>query len=80
MLLIELATAEYRAGQFADSLAHSVAAADTAGLAGRSDLIGAAALVVRGVGHPAVATLLSLCDRARPLAGAPPRCARGCWP
>ncbi len=72
VLLIELATAEYRAGQFADSLAHSVAAADTAGLAGRSDLIGAAALVVRGVGHPAVATtLLSLCDRALATGGCP---------
>ena len=71
-LLIELATAEYRAGQFADSLAHSVAAADAAGLAGRPDLIGAAALVVRGVGHPAVATtLLSLCDRALAGGGCP---------
>ena len=65
VLLIELATAEYRAGQFADSLAHSVAAADTAGLAGRPDLVAAAALVLRGVGHAAVATtLLGLCDRA----------------
>ena len=65
MLLIELATAEYRAGQFADSLAHSVAAADTAGPAGRPDLVAAAALVLRGVGHAAVATtLLGLCDRA----------------
>ena len=65
MLLIELATAEYRAGQFADSLAHSVAAADTAEPAGRPDLVAAAALVLRGVGHAAVATtLLGLCDRA----------------
>jgi DNA-binding CsgD family transcriptional regulator len=64
-LLIELATAEYRAGQLADSLAHSVAAADTAGPAGRPDLVAAAALVLRGVGHATVATtLLSLCDRA----------------
>ena len=64
-LLIELATAEYRAGRFADSLAHSVAAADAAGPAGRPDLVAAAALVVRGVGHPAVATtLVELCDRA----------------
>jgi DNA-binding CsgD family transcriptional regulator len=64
-LLIELATAEYRAGRFADSLAHSVAAADAAGAAGRLDLVAAAALVVRGVGHPAVAaTLVELCDRA----------------
>ena len=64
-LLIELATAEYRAGRFADSLAHSVAAADAAGPAGRPDMVAAAALVVRGVGHPAVATtLVELCDRA----------------
>ena len=64
-LLIELATAEYRAGRFADSLAHSVAAADAAGPAGRLDMVAAAALVVRGVGHPAVATtLVELCDRA----------------
>ena len=63
-LLIELATAEYRAGRFADSLAHSVAAADAAG-PGRPDMVAAAALVVRGVGHPAVATtLVELCDRA----------------
>ncbi len=64
-LLIELATAEYRAGRFADSLAHSVAAADAAGTAGQPDMVAAAALVVRGVGHPAVATtLVELCDRA----------------
>ena len=65
VLLIELATAQYRAGQFADSLAHSVAAADSAEPAGRPDLVAAAALVLRGVGHAAVATtLLGLCDRA----------------
>jgi DNA-binding CsgD family transcriptional regulator len=65
VLLIDLATAEYRAGQFADSLAHAVAAADTAGPAGRPDLVAGAALVLRGVGHAAVATtLLDLCDRA----------------
>ncbi len=64
-LLIELATAEYRAGRFADSLAHSVAAADAAEQAGLLDIVAAAALVVRGVGHPAVATtLVGLCDRA----------------
>ena len=64
-LLIELATSEYRAGRFADSLAHSVAAADAAEPGGRLDMVAAAALVVRGVGHPAVATtLVGLCDRA----------------
>jgi DNA-binding CsgD family transcriptional regulator len=71
-LLIELATAEYRAGLFADSLAHSVAAADAAERAGRLDLVALAALVVRGVGHPAVAaTLVGLCDRALPDRGCP---------
>jgi DNA-binding CsgD family transcriptional regulator len=64
-LLIELATAEYRAGQLAASLQHAVAAADTAERDGRLDLVADAALVVRGVGHTPVAlTLLGLCDRA----------------
>jgi DNA-binding CsgD family transcriptional regulator len=64
-LLIELATAEYRAGQLAASLRHAVAAADAAERDGRLDLVADAALVVRGVGHPPVAlTLLGLCDRA----------------
>ena len=64
-LLIELATAEYRAGQLAASLQHAVAAADTAERDGRLDLVGDAALVVRGIGHTPVAlTLLGLCDRA----------------
>jgi DNA-binding CsgD family transcriptional regulator len=64
-LLIELATAEYRAGQFAESLQHAVTAADAAERDGRLDLVADAALVVRGIGHPPVAvTLLGLCDRA----------------
>jgi DNA-binding CsgD family transcriptional regulator/nucleoside-triphosphatase THEP1 len=64
-LLIELATAEYRAGQLAASLRHAVAAADAAEPAGRPDLLADAALVVRGVGHHQVAvTLLGLCGRA----------------
>jgi len=64
-LLIELATAEYRAGQLASSLDHAVAGAAGAERAGRPDLVASAALVVHGVGHPAVATtLLDLCDRA----------------
>ena len=65
VLLIELATAEYRAGQLAASLQHAVSAADTAERDGRLDLVADAALVVRGVGHqPVAATLLGLCDRA----------------
>lgn len=65
VLLIELATAEYRAGQLASSLQHAVSAADAAERDGRLDLVADAALVVRGVGHhPVAATLLQLCDRA----------------
>ena len=64
-LLIEWATAEYRAGQLAASLQHAVAAADAAEAARRLDLLADAALVVRGIGHHQVAvTLLGLCDRA----------------
>ena len=64
-LLIELAAAEYRAGQLAASLQHAVAAADAAEPARRLDLLADAALVVRGIGHHQVAvTLLGLCDRA----------------
>jgi len=64
-LLIELATAEYRAGQFATSLQHAVVAADAAERDRRLDLLADAALVVRGIGyHPVAATLLGLCDRA----------------
>ena len=65
VLLIDLATAEYRAGQFAASLQHAVSAADAAGRDGRLDLVADAALVVRGVGHhPVATTLIALCDRA----------------
>ena len=64
-LLIELATAEYRAGLLAASLQHAVRAADEADRARRLDLVADAALVVRGVGHhPVAATLVGLCDRA----------------
>jgi DNA-binding NarL/FixJ family response regulator len=64
-LLIELATAEYRAGQLGTSLQHAVTAADAAERDRRLDLVAEAALVVRGIGHhPVAATLLGLCDRA----------------
>jgi DNA-binding CsgD family transcriptional regulator len=73
-LLIELATAEYRAGQFGASLPHAVAAADAAEQGRRPDLVAEAALVVRGIGHHTVAaTLLKLCDRAL----GDPRCPAG---
>jgi hypothetical protein len=72
-LLVDLATAEYRAGQLATSLQHAVAAADAAERAGRLDLVASAALVVRGIGHPAVAAaVIGLCDRAL----ADPECPR----
>ena len=71
-LLIELATAEYRAGQLATSLQHAVLGADAAERDGRLDLVADAALVVRGVGHHLfAATLLGLCDRALADPGCP---------
>jgi DNA-binding CsgD family transcriptional regulator len=64
-LLVELATAEYRAGQLGASLQHAEAAAGLADGCGQPELAAAAALVVRGVGHPDVANkLLRLCDQA----------------
>ena len=64
-VLVALATAEYGAGRMSSSLQHCRAAADAAEAAERADVVAAAALVVRGVGHPLVATaLLELCDRA----------------
>ena len=72
-LLIELATAEYRAGQLATSLQHAVAAADAAERDRRLDLVASAALVVRGIGHaPVAAALLGLCDRALADSGCTP--------
>ena len=71
-LLIELATAEYRAGQFATSLQHAVSAADAAERDDRLDLVADAALVVRGIGHhPVATTLIDLCDRALAAAQCP---------
>jgi DNA-binding CsgD family transcriptional regulator len=71
-LLVELATAEYRAGQLVTSLRHAVAAADAAERDGRLDLVADAALVVRGIGdHAVAATLLGLCDRALADPGCP---------
>src|SRR5215218_384042 len=44
VLLVDLATAEFRAGRFAHSLRRAVAASDAAALCGRGDLLAAAAL------------------------------------
>jgi DNA-binding CsgD family transcriptional regulator len=64
-LLLELATAEFRAGRFGESLEHAAAASDTAASCGRPDLLAAAALTVHDVAAPGFpATLLRLCERA----------------
>lgn len=64
-LLVELAAAEYRTGTMLTSLDHCRQAADLAEQAARPDLMAAAALVLRGIGHPATATaLIDLCERA----------------
>lgn len=49
-LLVELATAEFRAGRFGRSLEQAVSAADAATAAGRPDLLAEAALAVHDVG------------------------------
>jgi ATP/maltotriose-dependent transcriptional regulator MalT len=65
VLLVELATAEFRAGRFAHSLRHAVAASDAAAACGRGDLLAAAALAVHDVGAPGLApTVTRLCERA----------------
>ncbi len=72
-LLVELATVEYRAGAMAASLEHCRQASDDAEAAARPDLLAAAALVLRGVGHPPTAAVLAeLCDRALRLGPHPP--------
>jgi DNA-binding CsgD family transcriptional regulator/DNA-binding transcriptional ArsR family regulator len=64
-LLIELATAEYLAGRIPQCSRHCRDAADAADVAGRPDLLTAAALVIRGVGDPTIAArTAALCDRA----------------
>lgn len=64
-LLVELAAAEYLAGRMTASFQHCRTAADAAERASRPDLVAAAALVLRGVGHPSTAALLvELSERA----------------
>jgi DNA-binding CsgD family transcriptional regulator len=64
-LLVALAAAEYRAGATSTSLDHCRQAADLAEAVPRPDLLAAAALVLRGIGHPATAALLiDLCERS----------------
>lgn len=72
-LLVELATAEYAAGDVASSLEHSGHAADLAESAGRPDLLADAALVLRGIGHSATTpALIDLCGRALAAGPQPP--------
>ena len=64
-LLITLATAEYRAGRFGQSLRHAIEASDRATACGRFDLLAEAALVVHDVGSMDFSTeIRSLCARA----------------
>ncbi len=64
-LLLDLATAEFRAGRFAESLEHATAASDTAAACGRVDLLAPAALTVQDVAAPGFPpAVLRLCERA----------------
>ena len=64
-LLIELVTAEARAGQIASSARHCAEAATAAVSADRPDLLTAAALVIADAGDPRIiAATTELCDRA----------------
>ncbi|MGY1744918.1 ATP-binding protein [Blastococcus sp. SYSU D00695] len=63
VLLVDLATAEFRAGRFDAALEHAVAGADAAG--GDPGLLAAAALTVHDVSAPGfVPALVRLCERA----------------
>ncbi|HLM04084.1 MAG TPA: AAA family ATPase [Blastococcus sp.] len=65
VLLVDLATAEFRQGRFAESLRHASAASEAAAACGRPDLLADAALVVHDVGAPGSSgTLTALCERA----------------
>ena len=64
-LLVEVAGAEFRAGRFAESLAHAVAASDAARGLARPDLLAAAALTVHDVAAPGFPpAVLAMCERA----------------
>ena len=72
-LLVDLATAEFRAGRFGRELEHAVAASDAAAACGRADLLAAAALAVHDVSaaRPAAGAASGMCERA--LARSTPR-------
>ena len=64
-LLLELATAEFRAGRFGESLEHAVAASDAAAACGRTELLAPAALTVHDIAAPRFpAAVLRMCERA----------------
>ncbi|NEK58856.1 AAA family ATPase [Geodermatophilus sabuli] len=64
-LLLELATAEFRAGRFGESLEHATAASDAAAECGRTDLLAPAALTVQDVAAPGFPpAVLRMCERA----------------
>ncbi len=64
-LLVDLGTAEFRAGRPLEAVAECEKAVAFAESAGRADLLAAAALVVQDIGHPPVAVRIDrLCRRA----------------
>ena len=72
-LLVELATAEYLAGEVGSSLEHCCRAADVAHRAGDGPVQARAALVLQGIGHPATAEqVASLCRQALEAGPLPP--------
>ncbi|WP_448627935.1 ATP-binding protein [Geodermatophilus sp. URMC 64] len=64
-LLLELATAEFRAGRFGEALEHAVAASDLAAACGRPELLAPAALTVHDIAAPGFPpAVLRMCERA----------------
>ena len=64
-LLVQLSTAEFRAGRFTEAMEHALAASDAAAAAGRTDLLAAAALAVHDVNDPSFPpALVRMCERA----------------
>ncbi|MGY1742635.1 MULTISPECIES: ATP-binding protein [unclassified Blastococcus] len=64
-LLVDLATAEFRAGRFDAALEHALAGSDAAAAAGDPALLAAAALAVHDVGAPEFPpSLVRMCERA----------------
>jgi DNA-binding CsgD family transcriptional regulator len=64
-LLVEVAATEFRAGRFAEGLAHAVAASEAVAGRDRPDLLVAAALAVHDVAAPGFPpAVLAMCERA----------------